>query len=91
MNTEMISAKLSEAIGKSPDEVSSLLEKLSTVIRDCCADMDAVAIPGFGTFQPEKRNETVVTDNKTGKSTLIPPTITVKFKSSVVLRKKFVG
>lgn len=91
MNTDRLIEQLSATTGKTPEEVSGLIGALSETIRDYCADIDAVAIPGFGTFQPIKHNESVRTDIATGKQMLVPPAITVNFKSSVVLRKKFVG
>lgn len=50
--------------------------------------MDSIAIPGFGTFEPVKEDERIQNDLSTGKRLLLPPEITVQFKSSALLRRK---
>lgn len=71
---------------------SAEAEQLSTDLVQCiasfCSELDAVAIPGFGTLQPVKSDETVSTDLSTGRRILMPPCIHTDFKCSVVLRKR---
>lgn len=73
------------------EEAERIVNGFIKQLRDSCKDLDAVAIPGFGTFQPVKTLEHVVVDESTGKRTLMPPSVDVTFKSSVVLRKKLLG
>lgn len=89
MTTKLISS-LAEHYGLTADECKTRLSVLSNVITGLCADLDSVAIPGFGSFQPVKHEEKLVAD-ATGRRFLVPPCIKVGLKSSVVLRKKFVG
>ncbi|MDE6460407.1 MAG: hypothetical protein K2K52_06195, partial [Paramuribaculum sp.] len=65
---------------------SNNIETVASILKNFCNEMDAVAVPGFGTFQPVKENEMVIA-GEDGSSTLLPPAIEVKFKSSVILRK----
>ncbi len=83
--------KLAQRCSLSNERATELTKIVSDSICNYCSQLDAVAIPGFGTFIPEKNDESVVTDYSTGCRTLLPPSINVKFKASVVLRKKFVG
>lgn len=72
--------------GKSTDEISSLIDAVKNTLGECCTSLDAVAIPGFGTFSPTKTDERIV-ETEDGKRMLLPPSITVDFKASVLLRK----
>lgn len=69
-------------------QVEATLKSLAPKIRDYCCEMDTIAIPGFGTFQPVKSQEEIRTDLSTGSQMLFPPSIEVEFKTSVVLRKR---
>ena len=84
-NKELIS-RLSMTSGQSTEVVSNKIETVARILKNFCKEMDAVAVPGFGTFQPVKENEMVIA-GEDGGSTLLPPAIEVKFKSSVILRK----
>lgn len=61
---------------------SALVADLASV----ASALDSVAIPGFGTFEGEKNNETIVESE--GRRVLTPPSLSIVFKPSVVLRKK---
>lgn len=91
MDKSQLIEKLSSDFGFKTEEASLLLNEFVGAVRDYCKNLDAVAIPGFGTFQPVKTDEYVSTDTETGKRYLMPPTVEVKLKSSVVLRKKLIG
>lgn len=75
-----------------PDEKKDeLRDALVKAITGFCKNGDSVAIPGFGTFVAEKHDEEIVNDQVTGQRLLLPPSIDMKFKASVVLKKRFVG
>lgn len=74
--------------GRDTKEIASLLTALAVAIREGCADMDTVAVPGFGSFEPSKHDEHISTDLSTGRRMLLPPEITVTFNYSALLRKK---
>lgn len=66
-----------------PDKIGAI----GAAIVDILAEGNSVAIPGFGTFAPEKADEYVKADDS-GRRLLMPPAIIVNFKPSVVLRNR---
>ncbi len=88
MNDHTLINGVSEKLNMTPEETQRLLSATVEAIRDYCLNLDAVAVPGFGTIQPVKRDEEIRTDLSTGQKMLLPPCVEVEFKSSVVLRKK---
>ena len=84
--------KLVEAVatslGRTNDDVAKLVDALAGVLRTRCGEMDSVAVPGFGTFEPKKRNERVMIHPSTGKRMLVPPKVVLNFKVSNVLKAK---
>ncbi len=78
---------LSKRLKQDSDTTATLVSALTSAITDICSDMDSVAIPGFGTFQPLKTDEHVETDEN-GLRRLMPPSIKLTFKDSILLRKK---
>lgn len=91
IETESLKEVLLNETSLSEKLIDILMEKLPEVMLDCAKELDAIAIPGFGTFFSEKQDERVVTDKTNGENVMLPPQIKYGFKSSVVLRKKFVG
>lgn len=75
-------------LGRSNEDVAKLVEALAGVLRTRCGDMDSVAVPGFGTFEPKKRNERVMIHPSSGKRMLVPPKVVLGFKISNVLKAK---
>jgi nucleoid DNA-binding protein len=88
MNHKQLTSTLAHRQGRDSKEIISLLSALTTVIRERCAELDTVAIPGFGNFEPTKYDEHISTDLSSGKRVLLPPEITVSFNPSAILRKK---
>lgn len=87
MDHKQISASMAERMNLNAATVNTLLGSLSDIIAENCADLNSIAIPGFGTFSAEKLDEYVVTEPD-GTRTLMPPAVTVKFNPSIILRKK---
>ncbi len=75
-------------MGRSTDDVNKLLDGLAGVLRTRCGELDSVIVPGFGAFEPRKRNERVMVNPKTGKRMLVPPKVVLGFKVSNVLKSK---
>lgn len=88
MDSKAFTQQLAARLGVTPAEVTPMVEGLGQVIAEIGTALDSVAIPGFGTFTSEKRDEHVVTDPVDGSRTLMPPAIEMSFTASVVLRKK---
>ena len=59
MDNKTLIMRLSAKLGKSRSDVSKLLDGFTSVATACATELDAVAIPGFGTFQPIKTEEHV--------------------------------
>lgn len=88
MDNKSIVSTLSIKIGRDTKEVAALIEGLASIIKEKCGNLSEIAIPGFGTFKPIKEDEQIIVDLSSGKKILLPPQITLKFVSSIVLRKK---
>jgi DNA-binding protein HU-beta len=85
--TELVE-KLSDKLGRSKSDVNKLLDAFATVLKSSCGEMDSVAVPGFGSFEPKKKSERVVFNPGNGKRMLVPPKIVLNFKVSNVLKSK---
>lgn len=68
---------------------ASMIEGLASVMEECLAEGDIVAIPSFGSFEPRKRNERLMSNpSSPGKKFLVPPKLIVSFKPSNILKNK---
>lgn len=73
------------------DKALLLFDTLRSTLKRNSEALDSVSIPGFGTFTTEKYDERIVDDADSGKRVMLPPSIEMRFKSSVVIRKKIMG
>ncbi len=87
MEVKSINAVISKAIDIDQKTLNDLNSAFAESLKDCSAQLDSVSIPGFGTFNSKKNDEKIVTDSQ-GNRSLIPPSIELSFRSSVLLRKK---
>lgn len=85
-----ISASVASAMGIDQSSGKEIETAMVRTLLDYCSNLEAVAIPGFGTFMPIKSDERIVKDAE-GKSFLLPPSIELKWRPSVMLRKHFVS
>lgn len=74
----------------SQETAQALLDDFTYCMRESLRMNHIVAIPGFGTFAPVKTDE-FIENTADGKRYLIPPSIKLEFKTSVLLRKKLLG
>lgn len=88
MDSKTFNSNLAKTLRRSPEETATLTDALSKLLIEIGSELDSVAIPGFGTFVTEKNDESIVTDEESGRRTLMPPCIKMRFQPSVVLRKK---
>lgn len=86
MDSRELVSRVSMMTGLAHETVEARILSVAAVLADACQELDSVAVPGFGTFLPEKKAEEVVTASD-GSRTLLPPAVTVAFKSSVILKK----
>lgn len=88
MDNKAFTTELATRMNRSTKDVSALIDGLVTVIKNKSDEMDSIAIPSFGSFEPKKRLERVVNNPATGKKMLIPPKISLSFKVSNILKNK---
>ena len=88
MDNKKLVETVAANLGRSTDDVSKLLEAFAGVLRTRCGEMDSVIVPGFGTFEPKKRNERVMVHPSSGRRMLVPPKVVMGFKVSNVLKAK---
>ena len=88
MDNKKLVETVAANLGRSTKDVGKLLEAFAGVLTARCSEMDSVHVPGFGSFEPKKRDERVMNHPSTGKRMLVPPKITVGFKVSNVLKNK---
>lgn len=80
-------SELGKRTGRDRKSTETLLDALTKAIVQHCEELGSVAVPGFGTFEPIKHNEQIITDHATGKLLLLPPEIELTFKPAGKLRK----
>ena len=88
MDNRTLIDKLSSNLDVSRETASVMIESLAKVFGDCGADMDTIAISGFGNFEPRKREERIALHPASGKRLLVPPRISMVFKTSPILKQR---
>ncbi len=88
MDNKTLVNQLAKKMGRSSSDINAFIEGLAAVIKERCGELDTIAIPGFGNFEPVKEDEQITTDLVTGKRILMPPAITLHFRPSALLRKR---
>ena len=86
MDNKTFTSTLAKEADLTSADVRALLDALSSALLNFTQQETSVAIPGFGTFAPERHPEHI--DEKDGHKTLYPPQISFTFTPSIVLRKK---
>lgn len=79
---------LSQRINAGKEETSEMVASLCRVLVDNALAGDSVTFPGFGNFEPKKRDERIAIHPSSGKRMLIPPKITLSFRPSTLLKQK---
>lgn len=79
---------LCKRVNAGKDETSEMVASLCDVLVETALDGDSVTFPGFGSFEPRKREERIALHPSTGKRMLIPPKITLTFRPSTLLKQK---
>jgi nucleoid DNA-binding protein len=88
MDSKTVMEKLARKLEIDREEVASLADALRDVLSERSVEMDSIAIPGFGSFEPRKRMERVAVHPSSGKRMLIPPKLLLTFRPSALLRQK---
>ncbi|MDE5840750.1 MAG: HU family DNA-binding protein [Muribaculaceae bacterium] len=79
---------LSQRVNAGKDETTEMVASFCEVLTDTSLDGDSITFPGFGSFEPRKREERIALHPSTGKRMLIPPKITLTFRPSSLLKQK---
>lgn len=87
MDNKTFISHLSKKMDCEPKVAQELIAAFADILRGRAADLDTIAIPGFGNFVAMKKQEKIATDPKTGKRMLMPPCITLQFVAGSMLKK----
>lgn len=79
---------LSQRVNAGKEDTSEMVASLCQVLSEAALEGNSVTFPGFGSFEPRKRNERIALHPATGKRMLIPPKITLTFRPSTLLKQK---
>lgn len=82
-----LTSELASRIGRDRKATETLLQALSQAVVRHCGELDAIAIPSFGTFEAVKHPEQIVTDRSTGLRIMLPPEVELTFRPASRLRK----
>lgn len=88
MDHKTLVDRLAKSLKRDKNDINKLVEALSNVVTERCSELDSIVVPGFGTIEAVKHNESVETDRKSGKRMLLPPHIVMNFVGSNVLKKQ---
>lgn len=88
MDNKTLVDRLSATLDISRETVGQLIDALRDSVGEAAADLDSIAVPSFGTFEPRKRTERVALHPASGQRLLIPPKIVLAFRQSPVLKQK---
>lgn len=88
MDSKTFISQLSRRLNIERTECAEMVQCLADAIGTRGAEMDAVAIPGFGTFEPRMRRERINVQPVSGRRMLLPPKVVLGFKPSALLRQK---
>lgn len=88
MDSRVFTAKLATLTGKDHESTAHMLHVLVDLLRQRTAELDSVAIPGFGNFVAMKKKERIVFDSATGRRQLLPPKVVVEFVAGTKLKKR---
>lgn len=72
-------------------EAAAMLAALAQAVQDAATQMDTVAIPSFGNFEPRKRLERVMAVPSTGRRLLLPPKISLSFRPAAAFKQQLRG
>lgn len=88
MNYKDFIQKVSTQTALTKEDTEKLLETAINVFLEQLTENKSIGIQGFGTFELRKKEERIIVHPATKKRLLMPPKLTVHFKSSNVLKEK---
>ena len=88
MDNKTLLENLSQELDLKREDVRKLMSAFCGVLADSCIDGDSVVIPGFGQFEPKKKQERMTMHPSSGRRLLIPPKLVLSFRPSAILKSK---
>ena len=88
MNNKEFITELSRRTGVAVKETPDLVGKLISEMTQQLVDDNAIAVPGFGTFDVKKKAERISVSPTTKQRMLVPPKLVLTFKPSSLLRDR---
>lgn len=88
MDTKVALDLISSKSGISRETTASMLSALTEIVGEECTQLNSIAIPGFGTFEPKKKLERIAVHPSSGQRMLVPPKISLSFRPSALLKQK---
>lgn len=87
MDNKQYITQLSRRATLNYKETQQLVGSTIAMITEVLSQNDSLAIPAFGTFSTDKRDEYIDVDPQSGRRTLYPPSISPKFTPGTILTK----
>jgi nucleoid DNA-binding protein len=87
MDNRSFNTNLTQRLDTDAKTATGMADALTDLLRNHLAQLDTIAIPGFGTFIPAKTDEYIATDSVTGKRSLMPPAVSITFRAGSRLKK----
>ena len=88
MNNKEFVAALSLKENYKLRDTRMLIQHLLAELTAQFEEENSVLVPNFGSFEVKKRMERVINNPTTGQRLLVPPRLTLTFKSSAALRER---
>lgn len=88
MDNKTLIDTVASRLEKSKEEIAELINSLGIVMADVLKGGDVVAIPSLGTFETKLKAERIALHPSSGKKLLVPPKISINFKTSSLLKQK---
>ncbi|MCM1005844.1 MAG: HU family DNA-binding protein [Prevotella sp.] len=88
MDNKTLTDTVCRRAGVNRKEAANIIGALAQAIQEAASEMDIIAIPSFGNFEPKKRLERVMAVPSTGKRMLLPPKISISFRPASALKQK---
>ena len=89
MDSKTFIEKLSVSSGIDKATCSTLIREFTSLLGNSLVNDEIISIPTFGSFEPRKRKERIMSHPSSPKKMiLVPPKLVVSFKPSNILKNK---
>ncbi len=88
MNNKELIEKMSERLGVSRKDVSSMLAVSTKAIVEQIKEERSITLQGFGVFEVRRKQDRILFNPASGRQMIIPPKLTLVFKPSETFKEK---